>query len=184
MVQNPPSSARHTPRRRGRRVGGHGHASRHEPSHGTRRRRPDNLQTDFARNFPSVTFRDHPKRCNSNDAGSTFELIAGELRATLMGGGRAWPTFETTRRRHAEARLLMLQNPYHYPRRHAPSLASCSFTSAGLPGGAPINARKALPTGPCCTGAGRADADKRRKGVAGNGGGVTGGQLRDGACVR
>ena len=27
-----------------------------------------------------------------------------------------------TRRRHAEGRLLMLQNPHHYPRRHAPSL--------------------------------------------------------------
>ena len=115
---------------------------------------------------PRSLFEIARKRCNSNDAGSTFELIAGELRATLMGGGRAWLTFETTRRRHAEARLLMLQNPYHYPRRHAPSLASCSFTSAGLPGGAPINARKALPTGPCCTGAGRAGADKRQKGVA------------------
>ena len=78
----------------------------------------------------------------------------------------------------------MVQNPHHCPGRHTLSLASRSLTGAGLPGGAPINARKALPTGPCCTGAGRADADKRRKGVAGNGGGVTGGQLRDGACIR
>ena len=39
----------------------------------------------------------------------------------------------------------MVQNPHHYPRRHVPSLASCSFTSAGLPGGAPMNARKASP---------------------------------------
>ena len=51
----------------------------------------------------------------------------------------------TTRRRHAEARLLMLQNPHHYPWRHAPSLASRSLTGAGQPGGAPINARKASP---------------------------------------
>ena len=71
-----------------------------------------------------------------------------------------------TRRRHAEARLLMVQNPHYYPWRHAPSLASRSLTGAGLPGGAPINAGKASPTGPCCTGAGRADADKRRRGVA------------------
>ena len=71
-----------------------------------------------------------------------------------------------TRRRHAEARLLMLQNPHHDPRRHAPSLAPCSLTSAGQPGGAPINACRASPTGPCCTGAGRAGADKRQKGVA------------------
>ena len=72
----------------------------------------------------------------------------------------------TTRRRHAEARLLMVQNPHHYPWRHAPSLASRSLTGAGLPGGAPINAGRASPTGPCCTGAGRADADKRRRGIA------------------
>ena len=32
--------------------------------------------------------------------------------------------------------------------------------------------------------AARRGADKRRKSVAGNDGGVTGGQLRDGACVR
>ena len=32
--------------------------------------------------------------------------------------------------------------------------------------------------------AARRGADKRQKGVAGNGGGVTGGQLRDGACIR
>ena len=51
----------------------------------------------------------------------------------------------TTRRRHAEARLLMLQNPHHYPWCHAPSLASRSLTGAGQPGGAPINARKASP---------------------------------------
>ena len=32
--------------------------------------------------------------------------------------------------------------------------------------------------------AARRGADKRQKSVAGNDGGVTGGQLRDGACVR
>ena len=50
---------------------------------------------------PRSLFEIARKRCNSNDMDSTFELIAGELRATLMGGGRAWPSFETTRRRHA-----------------------------------------------------------------------------------
>ena len=39
----------------------------------------------------------------------------------------------------------MVQNPHHYPWRHAPSLASRSLTGAGLPGGAPINAGKASP---------------------------------------
>ena len=38
-----------------------------------------------------------------------------------------------------------MQNPHHYPWRHAPSLASRFLTGAGLPGGAPINAGKASP---------------------------------------
>ena len=50
---------------------------------------------------PRSLFKTARKRCNSNDVDSTFELIAGELRATLMGGGRAWPSFETTRRSKA-----------------------------------------------------------------------------------
>ena len=67
---------------------------------------------------PRSLFEITRKRCNSNDANSTFELIAWELRATLMGSGRAWPTFETTRRRHTEAKLLMLQNPHRQPDIH------------------------------------------------------------------
>ena len=61
---------------------------------------------------PRSLFETARKRCDSKDVNSTFELIARELRATLMGKSRAWPTVETTRRRHAEARLLMLQNPH------------------------------------------------------------------------
>ena len=113
---------------------------------------------------PRSLFETTRKRCNSNDVDSTFELIAGELRATFMGGGRAWPSFETTRRRHADRMLLMVQNPHQYPWRHAPTLASRShpgvmlppwrhapslssrsLTGAALPGGTPINARKASP---------------------------------------
>ena len=75
---------------------------------------------------PRSLFKITQKRCNSNDVDSTFELIAGELRATLMGGGRAWQSFETTRRRHAGGRLLMMQTPHHYPWRHAPSRVECS----------------------------------------------------------
>ena len=41
----------------------------------------------------------------------------------------------------------MVQNPHHYPWRHAPSLASCSLTGAALPGGAPINAGRASSMG-------------------------------------
>ena len=71
-----------------------------------------------------------------------------------------------TRRRHADRMLLMVQNPPPLP------LASRSLTGVILPHQcmaarrAPINAGRAPPTRPCCTGAGRAGADKRRSGVA------------------
>ena len=63
----------------------------------------------------------------------------------------------------------MVQNPHHYPWCHAPTLVSCSLTVVTL--------------SHWC-GAARRDADKRQKGVAGNDGGVTGDQLRDGTCAR
>ena len=69
----------------------------------------------------------------------------------------------------------MVQNPHHYPWRHAPSLASCSLTGVTLP---PWRHTLSLVQG-CPAG-----ADKRQKGVAGNDGGVTADQLHDGACVR
>ena len=79
-----------------------------------------------------------------------------------------------TRRRHAEGRLLMVQNPRHYPWCNAPSLGNgakppplplvqCSLTGAVLPGGVPINAGRASPA------------------MTGE---VTSGQLRDDACYR
>ena len=67
---------------------------------------------------PRSLFEITRKRCNSNDMNSTFELIAGELRATLMGRSRTWPTFETTHRRHAGRMLLMVQNPHRQPDIH------------------------------------------------------------------
>ena len=39
----------------------------------------------FARNLTRSFFEIGHKRCNSNDANSTFEQAAGELRATLLG---------------------------------------------------------------------------------------------------
>ena len=40
-----------------------------------------------------------------------------------------------TRRRHAEGRLLMLQNPHHYPRRHAPARVERTRSGGILPMG-------------------------------------------------
>ena len=52
---------------------------------------------NFAHNFPRSFFETPQKHCNSNDAHSMFEKAAGELRAKLMGGRRAWPDNESTR---------------------------------------------------------------------------------------
>ena len=59
------------------------------PSHisATRRRRLPN----FARNLSWSFFETPQKRCNSNDANSMFEQVAGELRAKLMGCDGACP---------------------------------------------------------------------------------------------
>ena len=46
---------------------------------------------NFARNLSWSFFETPQKRCNSNDANSMFEQVAGELRAKLMGGGGTWP---------------------------------------------------------------------------------------------
>ena len=64
-------------------------------AHGQRRH---HRLPNFARNLSWSFFETPQKRCNSNDANSMFEQVAGELRAKLMGGGRAWPDNEATRR--------------------------------------------------------------------------------------
>ena len=46
------------------------------------------------------------------------------------------------------------------------------------------SAGRASPTGPCCTGAGRAALINVDEDVVGNGGGITVGQLRDSTCCQ
>ena len=55
------------------------------------------LPRNLARNSIGQSFNRVRKRCNPNDLNSMFERVAGELRAKLLGGGGAWPGFETTR---------------------------------------------------------------------------------------
>ena len=64
-------------------------------AHGQQRH---NRLPNFARNLSWSFFETPQKHCNSNDANSMFEQATGELRAKLMGGGRAWPDNEATRR--------------------------------------------------------------------------------------
>ena len=81
-----------------------------------------------ARNLTRSFFEMAHKRCNSNGRMSQSEICGGELRATLLRLGGHPPQVVTspppnggnciirgaTRRRHAEGRLLMPQNPHRH----------------------------------------------------------------------
>ena len=54
------------------------------------------VQTNVARNFPRSFFETARKRCNSNVLNSMFEILAGELRATLLGNHSDISTEEAT----------------------------------------------------------------------------------------
>ena len=81
-------------------------------------------QTNFARNFQRSFFKHTRKRCNPNDQYSQFEAPSRELRAKFLETTRPAATASlppnggnctirgTTRRRHADSQLLMLQNPH------------------------------------------------------------------------
>ena len=53
----------------------------------------DMLPRNLARNSIEQSFNKVRKRCNSNDLNSMFEIVAGELRAKLLGGGGARPGY-------------------------------------------------------------------------------------------
>ena len=86
-------------------------------------------QTHFARNFQRSFFKHARKRCNPNDQRSQFEVPSRELRAKFPETARPDTTASlpaiggnctirgTTRRRHADSQLLMLQNPPPTPSR-------------------------------------------------------------------
>ncbi len=58
---------------------------------GTRGWSQGQIPRKVARNSIARTFYNGRKRCNSNDLNSMFEVVTGELRAKLLGGGGAWP---------------------------------------------------------------------------------------------
>ena len=70
------------------------------------------------------THQTTPKHCNSNDANSMFEQVAGELRAKLMGDGRARPGFETTHRATSATRP-------HWCEGRRRDLPRCRWAAAG-----------------------------------------------------
>ena len=70
------------------------------------------------------THQTTPKHCNSNVANSMFEQVAGELRAKLMGDGRARPGFETTHRATSVTRP-------HWCEGRRRDLPRCRWAAAG-----------------------------------------------------
>ena len=70
------------------------------------------------------THQTTPKHCNSNVANSMFEQVAGELRAKLMGDGRARPGFETTHRATSATRP-------HWCEGRRRDLPRCRWAAAG-----------------------------------------------------
>ena len=76
----------------------------HDTPHTTRQREDcpsRTLPNNVARNSPRSFFDYASKRCNSNAANSTFEIVARELRATLIEQARRRPTAPHGARRHA-----------------------------------------------------------------------------------
>ena len=70
------------------------------------------------------THQTTPKHCNSNVANSMFEQVAGELRAKLMGDGRARPGFETTHQATSATRP-------HWCEGRRRDLPRCRWAAAG-----------------------------------------------------
>ena len=72
-----------------------------------------------------------------------------------------------------------------YPDAHNhPDVDNLSACGVGTCWQVQASAGRASPTGPCCTGAGRAALINVDGDVVGNGGGITVGQLRDSTCCR
>ena len=109
------------------------------------------------------THQTTPKHCNSNVANSMFEQVAGELRAKLMGDGRARPGFETTRRATSATRPHLCEG-----RRR--DLPRCRWAAAGPGRASRQRTEQHQRPGPTCVkGAGGIcrGAGGRRRGRAG-----------------
>ena len=81
------------------------HTAHHAPARGLPEPQRNNrtLPNNVARNSPRSFFDYASKRCNSNTANSKFEIVARELRATLIEQARRRPTAHHGKqaRRHA-----------------------------------------------------------------------------------
>ena len=81
------------------------HTAHHAPARGLPEPQRNNrtLPNNVARNSPRSFFDYASKRCNSNTVNSTFEIVARELRATLIEQARRRPTAPHGAPRHPAA---------------------------------------------------------------------------------
>ena len=86
------------------------------------------IATKVARNFPRSFFKTARKRCNSNVLNSMFEILAEELRATLLGNHSGISHRRGRRRPEHQRRHRQSQTP-----------GSTDVKGTGRPGSASMN---------------------------------------------
>ena len=110
-------------------------ATHHTPARGLPKPQRNNrtLPNNVARNSPRSFFDYASKRCNSNTANSKFEIVARELRATLIEQARRRPTARHGTRRRAGRPQAPRQGPrvrrHREPRRLVTTVNAATASS-------------------------------------------------------
>ena len=97
------------------------------------------ITTKVARNFPRSFFETARKRCNSNVLNSMFEILAGELRATLLGNHSGISHRRGRRRPEHQRRHRQGKTPDRRHHRQSRTPGSTGVKDAGRPGSASMN---------------------------------------------
>ena len=97
------------------------------------------ITTKVARNFPRSFFETVRKRCNSNVLNSIFEILARELRATLLGNHSGISHRRGRRRPEHQRRHRQGKTPDRRHHRQSRTPGSTGVKDAGRPGSASMN---------------------------------------------
>ena len=117
------------------------------------------LPNNVARNSPRSLFDYVSKRCNSNAANSTFEIVARELRAKLIEQARRHPTAPGAKQALRHQDRVTRVRRHRKPRRLVTTGNAATASSIEEPGPAPTRG-----TGPeCIHGLSRATQASRRR---------------------
>ena len=97
------------------------------------------ITTKVAGNFPRSFFETARKRCNSNVLNSMFEILAGELRATLLGNHSGISHRRGHRRPDHQRRHRQSRTPDRRRHRQSRTPGSTGAKGTGRPGSASMN---------------------------------------------